>query len=179
LDARAHKHGETYNNLFGWGSPGYTDKQGRWHKPTILVTHKAEMPVNQSDKGVDQKYNYNLTPELTLRHEFGHALQDAVEHMQSADAKKFMAELHATFAAEHRDMPPFKRAGLDYYRLKPEDTSLKRAEQETFAELFAITQGGGVDDGNKDRRLAQAYPRTLALMQKWLPLLQAEKHWGD
>jgi hypothetical protein len=97
----------------------------------------------------------------TLRHELGHIF-DALVAGNTGRYRSSAADFQANYAADVAEMPAETRSMLHYYL-----QSQEAGRQETFAEAFAISLGGGSDTGLQVQ-FVQGFPRVNAHVQNLL-----------
>jgi YD repeat-containing protein len=95
----------------------------------------------------------------TVRHEFGHALDDALGHF--GETREFK-DAYFKDKMNMQDLTEAEKKEIGYY-LQPGHIG----RSEAFAELFAINQGGGASEGSR-ALMEKAFPETMKAIRERL-----------
>ena len=135
---RGYAAGATWENTSGFSDGSKTVMAHRYKS-----SHDGYMHVDDRVEG-------------TVRHESGHRVDDALGLFSDS------GEFKKAYEEDIAKITPSDRANLDYFLQK------EGGRSETFAELFAIMNGGGSLSPQLQRAMFNYFPNTRAVMQKRL-----------
>ncbi len=160
--ARGHDTGEKLGDLFGFTNPDPRD-------PFVVIAEYKNAPTNAGPT-VHYMPIENKDPGETLRHEFGHAVDNALNKFSSSPVfqRAYAKDIDKFFAEGSKSA----RQRLKYYTPDQANGTPHSPQSELFAEMFAIKLGGGQNKETKiDDDLVKYFPNVSLLVDQTIKQL--------